>query len=329
MKTELSQVKSELGRSGGATPQPPAFPPGALRAAVTIDDDNDGAASEFRGTGKASILTAVKKGRDECVAQLAKLIFNRGPSKSTESARQHIGVVNYATRRAAMPRFPRELFILRGAPGTGKTDYAMQRLVESQSLDPSDALAARLTHVAAADDFFEHYDDDGEPVYKYEARSLESAHARNEQRVGLAMEAGLHPLFVDCSNVRLWEMKPYVELADTMGYVTTVVEPWEICDRWDDASFLELCGASSDGRAAGKTGTSQSILANVLAEFEPVPEDLMDPLDAIREAARPTGMPRAITGAGGAGKKKKVKVEAPANKRSSTAVLPPATRRRV
>lgn len=226
-------------------------------------------------------------------------------------------MINYATRRAACSKFPRELVILRGAPGTGKTEYATRRLIESLDLDPSDALAARLTHVAAADDFFEHYTEDGEPKYRYEARSLESAHFRNESRVGLAMEAGLHPLFIDCSNARLWEMRPYVELADTMGYVTTVVEPWEICDRWNDANFLELCGATSDNRAAGKTGTTEGVLASILEAFEPLPEDLMDPLDAVREAKRPAGMPRTITAseAGRAKRQIMVKVEQQSGKK--------------
>jgi len=251
--TQLPPVKREAHIvKNGVKPRPPAFAPTAPRAAVSVNDQGpeEHVEVEFRGGERASILTAVKKGRDECVTQLAKLVFSRGSGQSSghEIERQKLAVVNYATERAAVPRFPRELFILRGAPGTGKSDYAMQRLVEAVDLDPTVTPAARLAHICAADDFFEQFGEHGERIYKYEARSLETCHAKNETRVGLAMEAGLHPLFVDCANIRLWEMQPYVALAERMGYVVTVVEPWEISDRWEDANFLQLCSNPTDKR---------------------------------------------------------------------------------
>merc|ERR1719333_1013138 len=95
-----------------------------------------------------------KKGRDECISQLAKTVF-RKERESREGVRQRFDMVRYATRRAAKPRFPRELFILRGPPGIGKTDYATQQLMELVDFAPDEAVAARLTHVCAADDFFE------------------------------------------------------------------------------------------------------------------------------------------------------------------------------
>merc|ERR1712093_973247 len=160
----------------------------------------------------ASITAAVKKGRDECIAQLAKTIF-RKERTSREGVRQRFDMVRYATRRAAKPRFPRELFILRGPPGMGKTDYAIQRLKDHVDVEPSEELAARLTYICATDDFFETFSGDA-VEYHFDPRKLETQQLRNQARVRLAMEAGIHPVFIDEPNVRLWEMRPYVALAE-------------------------------------------------------------------------------------------------------------------
>ena len=109
-------------------------------------------------------------------------------------------------------------------------------------------------------------------------------------RALLVMEAGIHPVFIepwqeglaratqslsaaavclwaqDSSNLRLWEMRPYlgssdasglslqppyrcpemrtllglpryVLLAERLGYVVNVVEPWEICAKWPDGKM--------------------------------------------------------------------------------------------
>merc|ERR1719478_1241620 len=96
----------------------------------------------------ASITAAVSKGRDECIAQLAKVVF-RKERASREGVRQRFDMVRYATRRAAKPRFPRELYILRGPPGMGKTDYAYQQLTDHVDVETGEELGARLTHVCA------------------------------------------------------------------------------------------------------------------------------------------------------------------------------------
>merc|ERR1719158_1160974 len=103
-------------------PRPPSYDPRAPRHVVSVGDDSDEDVMD-----DASITAAVKKGRDECIAELAKIIF-RKERVSREGVRQRFDMVRYATRRAAKPRFPRELFILRGPPGIGKTEYAAQQL---------------------------------------------------------------------------------------------------------------------------------------------------------------------------------------------------------
>ncbi|CAE8590316.1 unnamed protein product [Polarella glacialis] len=218
-------IKAELGVKAEvklerpeAVPRPPAYGPNEARPAVTIGDDSDDEALD-----EVSIATAVKRGRDECVAQLAKTIFrNRFDGNG---ARLRLSMTQYASRVAAKPRFPRELIILRGAPGVGKTEYAMTQLAELAGFEKDEETAARLTHICAADDFFETSSgrERASPVYKCEPHRLESCHGRNEVRARLAMEAGIHPIFVDCTNLRLWEMRPYVLLADRLGQ--TVADP--------------------------------------------------------------------------------------------------------
>jgi len=281
-------VKEELGRlvksevKAEDMPRPPKYNPNAPRGTVTIGDDSD------EEMGEASIAAAVKKGREECIAQLAKTIFRRERTTG-EGARPRLAMVRYATKVSSRPRFPRELFILRGAPGTGKTEYAMQQLGDYVEVEADEELAARLTHVCSADDFFEQFKGD-DAVYKFEVSRLESAHCRNETRARLAMEAGIHPLYIDCANMKLWEMRPYVLLAERLGYVTTLIEPQDICEKWDDVAFLASANDTSDRRRVGKV-VNKSMLAAMVKAFEH--QDLEDPIKAIRGAHRPEG-PRAV-----------------------------------
>lgn len=289
VKTELgSKVKSEVKTDDA--PRPPSYDPHAPRPVVSVGDDSDEDVMD-----EASITAAVKKGRDECIAQLAKTIFRQERS-SREGVRQRFDMVRYATRRAAKPRFPRELYILRGPPGIGKTDYAVQQLNDLVDVEPSEVLAARLTHICATDDFYEMFKGDC-PEYKFEALKLETQQLRNQARVRLAMEAGIHPVYIDEPNMRLWEMRPYLLLAERLGYVTTIVEPADICEKWDDKDFLSPANDTLERREMGKA-VSQDMLAALVSVFEPLPMH-SDPLDVIR-SARQGGAP-AIVKALGAG----------------------------
>lgn len=273
-----SEMKSEL--QGSVIPRPPPLPPNAPRGTVTIGDDSDGEAQD-----EASIVAAVKKGRSACLSQLAKTIFHKERATS-DAARERLGMVHYATRVASKPRFPRELFILRGPPGIGKTDFAIQQLREYVDFEKDEDVAARLTHVCSADDFFETFKH-GEPEYQFKLHKLESYLSRNETRTRLAMEAGIHPLFVDCPNLRLWEMRAYILLADRLGYVTKVVEPDTICEKWNDLEFLAAANDTSERKDSGKS-VEKGILSALLATYEQL-QHPDDPASEIRSSRRPEG----------------------------------------
>jgi len=281
VKSELGAVKKELGKAvktellGSSIPHPPSYKPGTHRV-VSVGDDSD----EDDVMDDVSIALAVKKGKDECIACLAKCLF-RKERASREGVRQRFDMVRYATRRAAKPRFPRELFVLRGPPGIGKTDYAMAQLNEHVDIEPGEELGAQLTHICATDDFFEMFKGDN-PEYKYDAKKLENHQLRNQARVRLAMEAGIHPIYIDEPNLRLFEMRPYLALAERLGYVVTVVEPHEISDKWSDVEFLASANDTVLRSEVGKV-VSRELLQAMLDAYEVLPSD-QDPTDVIRAA---------------------------------------------
>jgi len=273
-----TEIKSEL--MAGDAPRPPRLPPNAPRGVVTIGDDSDGEVQD-----EASIAAAVKKGRSACISQLAKTIFHKERATS-DAARERLGMVHYATRVASKPRFPRELFILRGPPGIGKTDFAIQQLREYVDFERDEEVAARLTHVCSADDFFETFKN-GESQYQFKVHKLEAYLSRNETRTRLAMEAGIHPLFVDCPNLRLWEMRAYILLADRLGYVTKVIEPEVICEKWNDVEFLAAANDTQERKDFGKA-VEKGVLSALLSTYEQL-QDAEDAASGIRSSRRPEG----------------------------------------
>lgn len=307
LETLAGDIDSDISGTASVAPRPPPFPP-RLAPPATL-----GAASEpelevmSEGPGpsklppmpqplaqdesdeevgdEASVLAAVRKGREGCVAQLARTIFRRERAAG-EGGRQRLAVIRYAARAAGRLRFPRELYILRGPPGIGKSEYAAQLLSSQVDYSSEDALAARLAHICAADDFFEEYVT-GQLVYHFDPRRLEPCHARNEVRARLAMEAGIHPVIIDCTNLRLWEMRAYLVAAERLGYVPTVVDPGSICVKWDDLDFLVAANDTQERRLLGKVVAPESLKA-MIEVFEPLPL-AEDRLSAIRNSCREGG----------------------------------------
>lgn len=95
------------------------------------------------------------------------------------------------------------LFLVRGLPGAGKT-----------------TLAHLITNnVFSADDFF--YDLDG--TYNFRPSQLRAAHESCKVRTKEAMELGISRVAVANTFTQMWEMAPYFELAEEMGYMCVVV----------------------------------------------------------------------------------------------------------
>ncbi|KAJ8266698.1 hypothetical protein GJAV_G00133610 [Gymnothorax javanicus] len=96
------------------------------------------------------------------------------------------------------------LIIMRGLPGSGKTALAREIMEDYGNTGV----------ILSTDDYF--IDDDGN--YHFKFRQLGTAHEWNKDRAEEAMQDGEHPIIIDNTNMRLQEMRPYVELGLEYGY---------------------------------------------------------------------------------------------------------------
>lgn len=97
----------------------------------------------------------------------------------------------------------KKMVIMRGLPGSGKS-----------------TLASGLGVVYSTDDFFV----GGDGVYRFDPAKLGEAHAWNQVRMREALR-GEGPVVVDNTNIRLWEMAPYVAMAEEAGWAVEVAAP--------------------------------------------------------------------------------------------------------
>lgn len=109
----------------------------------------------------------------------------------------------------------RIMIILRGAPGTGKSHLA--KFIIDQS-----AIGSYEDHIFATDDFFY---DKKRLRYIYNSKNIPLAHRMNQSRVKQRALAGWSPIIVDNTNMRAWEMLPYVNIALENGYILHILEP--------------------------------------------------------------------------------------------------------
>merc|ERR1719461_1649289 len=158
----------------------------------------------------------------------------------------------------------------------------MEQLRLQVGLSENEEAVARLTHICSADDFFTTFKPDDAIEYSFDLEKLEMAYACNEARVRLAMEANIHPLYVDNSHLQLWEMGIYARRAREAGYEVSIVAPQDIYFDWESVDeLLSRC----NGRPRLQT-ISRELLEATLKSFEALPEG-EDPVEAVMKAERP------------------------------------------
>jgi len=95
--------------------------------------------------------------------------------------------------------------VLRGVPGSGKSTYIKTNYP--------------LASVCSADDFF--LDKNGK--YVWDPKKIDSAHSTCLRKFLHNLQSGLETVVVDNTNVRLWEIAPYVALAKAYGYEAKII----------------------------------------------------------------------------------------------------------
>lgn len=111
----------------------------------------------------------------------------------------------------------RILILMRGPSGSGKSYLAKQ--IIDQTIG-----GVYPYYILSTDDHFY----DGER-YNYNRNDLQEAHKVNRAKVAHRMREGWSPIIVDNTNIKLWEMLPYVRAGVDHGYLIEMLEsgaPW-------------------------------------------------------------------------------------------------------
>lgn len=141
------------------------------------------------------------------------------------------------------------LILLRGLPGSGKSSLAR----ELMSSGPNGT-------ILSTDDYF--FKDN---TYVFDGTLLGDAHDWNQMRAERAMSEGRSPVIIDNTNIKAWEMKPYVEMALMNRYEVDFREP-ETNWKYDPAELAKR----------NKHGVPQETIEKMLDRFEgPVNIDIV------------------------------------------------------
>lgn len=111
------------------------------------------------------------------------------------------------------------LYILRGLPGSGKSSLAKSIIGCHNGYG--------IIH--STDDYFMINNE-----YRYDSKKIQDAHLYNQDRCRNSCKNGISPIIIDNTNVRRWEAKPYVEIAQFFNYKIVIREPetswWKVRD---------------------------------------------------------------------------------------------------
>ncbi|KAH8404476.1 hypothetical protein KR222_006101, partial [Zaprionus bogoriensis] len=108
------------------------------------------------------------------------------------------------------------LIIMRGAPGSGKSTLANALLQQAGLLQQYNV----RDFVYSSDDYFV-----TRRGYEFNPNQVPEAHEWNRSRVRSKAAAGWSPIIVDNTNMMVWEMQPYVQIAVQHGYQLELLEP--------------------------------------------------------------------------------------------------------
>lgn len=283
----VRKASQESGKLMPVKPKQPGGPPPAHLLASKAAAAQAEAAKRERPVPKPvnidkEVMEPLRNSGGDSLAQLVRLIRPSGALAS-----ERLEMVKYIKAQKTEEGALRQLFILRGAPGTGKSTWAMEQLRLMAGVAEEDEAAARRTHICCPDDFLVVAADDGKSTFDPNANpaKIEMAHGKNQARAELAADLGIQPLYVDSSNIELWEMTEYVKLGQKHGYDVSIVSPMEIL--LSEVSVDALV-SRNEARPQERKIVPREQIEELLERFEALPEE-GDPLAAILSAERKGG----------------------------------------
>jgi hypothetical protein len=131
------------------------------------------------------------------------------------------------------------MFIMRGLPGVGKTNFCRKMLHHYLEL-PLDVdgdgkvttpMTAKLFHlylgyILSTNDYFTTVNTNtGKITYDYNKWNVVEYHEKNKKRAERQVEFKITPLFIDNTNMEKWEITPYEGIAHEHGYNVVIVDP--------------------------------------------------------------------------------------------------------
>jgi predicted kinase len=131
----------------------------------------------------------------------------------------------------------KHIFLLRGISGSGKSTF-IEKFKK--------AFPDKNITVVSADHFF--YTPDGQ--YNFDRNKLAVAHGTCKGKFEKALQANNPIVFVDNTNLKYQEMKPYIEMAEAAGYnwniiqietpLSVVLERQKSCKNLDEGVVLKM-----------------------------------------------------------------------------------------
>eukprot|EP00931_Biecheleriopsis_adriatica_P114987 TRINITY_DN90845_c0_g1_i1.p1 TRINITY_DN90845_c0_g1~~TRINITY_DN90845_c0_g1_i1.p1 ORF type:complete len:541 (+),score=125.84 TRINITY_DN90845_c0_g1_i1:68-1690(+) len=173
------------------------------------------------------------------------------------------------------------LYIMRGAPGCGKSTVARQLLAQhlaAQGLQWDHAASGAAfspvcrAFVFSTDDYFTEVHEDGSAEYIFDPRRLSELHKANQARCQDAMRLGRTPIFVDNTNIQLWEMAAYLKIGEKHGYSTMVIGSEQLGPEASNAEKLfARCAKDKGARADGKN-IPLDVFSKMIDRYEKLPD---------------------------------------------------------
>jgi len=135
----------------------------------------------------------------------------------------------------------KDAYILRGLSGSGKSTLAKR-------------LCPKHPHICSTDSFF--YDDSG--IYRFKIQDLPKNHGKNQAVFEDLCKKSVECIVCDNTNMRHWEMEPYIKAAKEFGYNVHVV----LVGVPRDESHQIECSKRN------KHGVSLEVIKKMAAKFE-------------------------------------------------------------